>query len=137
MGLVINKYIKMPWERSRWLQTKAERGKEPAFIFACHEYETSVGTVPVMFTPYVAWIHIDDEGTFTFDDLAANISEANYDAGFPESYEEFTPIIRAGESRESADEVILAEWGLVEHLEDIMARLEDLSEFGRETEVNM
>ena len=51
MSFVINDIVKMEWEKSRWIQTKAGKNKRSAFILACKEYETAEnGVVPVFFT---------------------------------------------------------------------------------------
>ena len=69
MSFVINDIVKMEWEKSRWIQTKAGKNKRSAFILACKEYETENGVVPVFFTANKAFLFVDDEGLWSFQDI--------------------------------------------------------------------
>lgn len=135
MSLVVNDTVKMEWESNRWLQSKGEKGKPGVFLFACKEYETDKGVIPVFFNAYVAWVHYDEEGTFSFDEVKANVTGADYDTAFPEMYAECKVILRLGETAEQADMRYVEQFGLQNVLDDIVARLDDLEPYGVEKDV--
>lgn len=133
MSLVVNNIVKMEWEQKRWLQSKAGKGKNPVFIFACKDYEAEDGTiVPVFFNDSFAWIHADEEGTFSFDELKESVKN-DYDESFPEAYSEFQPLfdVENGEF----DEELLEEYGIGAYADDIKARVFDLKPYGEVTDV--
>lgn len=134
MGLVVNDIVKMEWDDKYWLQGKAA-GDRTFFIFACKNYETSKGTIPVFFNAFNAWVFSDDEGLWTFEDARDFITE-NYDEAYPNSYEGYEPIFEMyDESVDVADKLTVEKYDLKEHLPDILARLQDLEEFGIDHEV--
>lgn len=132
--LVINSTVKKEWRADRWLQTSATGRKEPIFILACVDYQTPKGTVPVFFNPYVAWVHADDAGVFTFGEIK-DFLKGGIDYSFPDNYDEYRPVLRAG-SDEEFDMHIVSEFGLEEFLDDIRERLLDLAPYGEEVEID-
>lgn len=133
MSFVINDIVKMEWEKSRWIQTKAGKNKRSAFILACKEYETAEnGVVPVFFTANKAFLFMDDEGLWSFQDIK-NFIKDNYDQSFPEAYNEYVEIADNLSDFIAEDE--LEKYGLMEFERDIAERSEDLKPFGEETEV--
>ena len=132
MAKVVNNVVKMEWESTRFLQTKATKGQPAVFLFACKEYQTPTGVVPVFFNPYHAWIHYDEDGLFSFKELKDYIIE-DQDFTFPETAMEYHPIINAGE--DECDMSLIEHFGLQEYVEDIKARLDDIMPYGEEKEV--
>jgi len=135
MAVVVNDVVKMEWEQSRFLQTKSGgKNKKPVFILACKDYpsdspEALNGVVPVFFNTSSAWLHIDDEGLFPYSEIK-NFLKGGIDYTFPECYGEYNPILTLGSDNVDMD--LVKRFGLEEYVDDIKARLEDLSPYGDE-----
>lgn len=138
MAKVVNNIVKMDWEKEGWLQTKASRGNQGTFIMASKEYENEDGkTIPVIFNSETAFIWgndigSDEEDIWDVSELRSWLKGA-YDSAFPESYDEYFPIIPSG-SLEAIDSV-LEQFGLTAHKADIEARLKDLLPYNEEIEL--
>lgn len=142
MALVENNIVKMEWEKSGWLATKAKAGKNGAFIFASKNYESSsddYDTITVFFNADTAWIwasdaQTDEEDLWDETDLKSWV-KTNYDGSFPYMYDEYIPVIVSGGT--SCELSILERYGLTEYKDDIEARLRDLVPFGEEKILTM
>lgn len=135
MAKVVNNVVKMEWEANKFLTSKPskEGGDDYIFFFACVEYETEAGIVPVFFNPFHAWVHFDEDGFFFFEDLKQHILKTK-DNTFPETAEEYHPLISIGED---FDMSLIKKYGLEPYMDDIKARLYDLVPYGEEKEVVM
>ena len=136
MALVINDIVKMEWEKSGWLQTKATKNKPAVFILASKAYETADGkTVYVYFNANTAFLWGDDEdGLWDAADLKDWL-KTEYDYSFPEQYDSYIIVIPNGS--DVCDESVLERYGLTEYKEDIEKRLKDVRPYGEEEEVDM
>ena len=140
MAIVENNVVKMEWEKSGWLQTKASGHLSSAFIFASKEYASPVkGTVTVFFNADVAflWVsdaHSDSEDMWNASELK-EWCKTEMDGSFPEMHAEYVELISSGE--DTCIDAILEEYGLTEHKADIEARLQDVRPFGEEYEIKL
>lgn len=133
MSLVKDNVVKMDWEANDCLYTKGGKfGK--TFIFASKEYSTSQGSITVFFNCDTAFLWASDPNTEDEDlwnakelksVLKKNISEA-----FPVNYAEYVPVIEYGDT-EVIQEVV-EKYGLEDYVDDIKARLEDVSGYAKE-----
>lgn len=132
MSKVVNSVVKMEWESNRFLQSKASKKTgDGVFFFACKDYQTEKGLVPVFFNPYHAWVHFDEDGLFYFEDLKQHVTKTQ-DNTFPETAEEYHPILNIGED---FDMELVEKYGLEPFMDDIRARLDDIAPYGEEKEV--
>ena len=139
MAKVINDVVKLDWEKSGWLQSKASKqNPKGVFIMASQEYENDNGeTIPVIFNANTAFIWGDDIGTddediWSVEDLRDWL-KTEFNASYPDSYDQYLPIIQSG-SLEANTEV-LEKYGLMKYKDDIEARLKDLLPYGEETDI--
>lgn len=132
MALVVNNTVKMEWEKSLWLQTKGTKQVPSCFILAAKQYEGTEGTVCVFFRSTCAWVFIDEEGTYEFEDVKEYV-KSGLDSSFPEYVEGFHCLYELGE--DSCNMKELSDLGLEEFADDIKARVEDLAPYGEEFEV--
>ena len=141
MAKVVNDIVKLDWEKSGWLQTKATAvNPNGCFLFATKIYKNSEGTeIPVYFTSSTAFLWV-----FDYDTDEEEICElpefkdwvkGNFDYSFPTEYAEYVPIIEEGLLKAKPE--ILERFGLTEYKEDIEARLKDLLAYGEEHDVGM
>ena len=141
MAIVENNIVKMEWEKSGWLQTKASGSNaNGTFIFASKDYESTVkGTVTVFFNADMAFLwasdaHTDEEDMWNASELK-DWCKKNIDGSFPDMYDECVEVISSGESECIAE--ILEEYGITQHKADIEARMQDVRPFGEEREVKL
>lgn len=133
--------LKMPWEKSGWLQTSSKRGNG-VFIFASHDYKSTredLGTVSVFFVPDTAFPFISnygscDEDMWSAAELIAAMKKERQ-GNFPHAMEEYVPVIASGETECTLG--ILEEYGLLDYKDDIEARLQDIVPFGYEEDVTL
>ena len=130
--LVINNKVSMEWEKRGFF---VKGGK---FYFGSKEYDTATDKVCVFFTTDMAFIFFDDEGRFGLKDMMAFAREAgNISERFPCDYDDnYTIITRpyVGESGFVNNKVV-AELGLEDYIDDIIARVKDLSDYDKSIDV--
>ena len=140
MGKVINDIVKMDWDSKGWLQTSAKRGKG-VFIFASKDYDsTNHGKVTVFFTARAAFIFASDAGTDTEElwnakELMDFVKGNGYEEDFPYAYDEYVPVIDEGDME--CDAEVLATYGIEAYKSDIEARLDDVTPFGKEEDLQL
>lgn len=135
MALVDKKkfHVDMDWESSTFLT----RNKGEEFLVACKDFESSGDTydeLTVMFTPRVAFLFVCDRGTDEEEPYNGSAIKAwlksNFDASFPEMYDEFVPLVDVN----GVNTANLEEFGLAEYADEICDRIEDLEWYGRDME---
>lgn len=127
MKVVKNNVVNMQWDAEGFIETK-----KLGFVSAVHCY----GDVPIAFRDGKVYTHFSgDEGVISFKDLVSSIKNAviNKDSEYPYFYDDYTEIFDGQEFEEG--NVALLE--LSEFIEDIKARLNDLSEYWEIEEVPM
>lgn len=133
MALVSNSIVKMDWEKSGWLQTKASSKGSAKFIFASKEYFSNKlnAKIAVFFRSDCAWIWADagTDDTWSVAELK-DWAKTNVDGSFPHMYSEFIPVIESGDV--DCEMAVLERFGLVEYKDDIEARLRDIKPYGFE-----
>jgi hypothetical protein len=135
MAIVENNIVKMEWDKKGWLQTSARGGKQPVFILASKDYESSThGTLSVIFTAETAFLFIDNADIWSAEDLIDTI-KADMPGLFPYSLTQYVPIIDSGEAECKID--VLEKYGLTEYKDDIEKRQMDVAPYGEEKEVKI
>lgn len=138
-GIIVNSTVTMEWKSANWLESKSG-----IFYLAGQEYNTPNGGVMVFFIPDRAFIFTDNPDDLTdrgslwnFSNMKSYAKSAfagEVDPDFPEYHECYFPIaIIDGTVIEST----AATLGLTEFLPDIQKRLDDISSFGEEIEVQL
>ena len=139
MALVENNVVKMDWEKTGWLQTK-----KGIFVIASKVFDSTLGfPITVFFRPDTAfvWCEDDEDGDVDEDsfvnakDLKSWLKDGNFDEAFPDSYDEYLPIIDSGFSKCNPN--VLAKLGLDEFAEEIAKRMADVAPYDEESEVQM
>ena len=130
MSQVINDVVKMEWEKAKWLQTK-----KGSFIMAGKTYQRADGTnVDVIFTVNEAFVWGEENDLWTAEELIAWFkSEHLTPSDSLDAYEDYCKVAAVDEV---VDEVV-ERLGLTAYVDDIRARLNDLSEYGVEQEYKM
>ena len=141
MAKVLNDVVKMDWEKSGWLQTKPTKvNPKGCFMLASKDYENENGdTIWVFFNSDTAFLWgtdlgTDDEDLWTASDLKNWLKE-EYSSAFPNTYEEYLPIIESGTL--DVDESVLERYGITAHKDDIVARMKDVLPYSEETTLEM
>lgn len=134
MAIVENNIVKMEWDKSEWLQTKAG-----VFIFAGKTYEGTNGNVSVLFHPDAAYVwctdyNTGDEDAWTTDEVKSWYKQEK-PTDFPFSYDAMVDIIPSGDSECLVD--VLEHFGITAFKEDIEKRLKDIRPYGIEEDVNL
>ena len=115
MSQVINDVVKMNWEKSKWLQTK-----KGSFIVAGQTYTKADGTpVDVLFTVNEAFVWGEESDLWKAEEFITWFKSEH--------------LITADE----AVDAVISRLGLEAHVDDIKARLNDLSEYGVEQEYKL
>lgn len=130
MSQVINDVVKMNWEKSKWLQTK-----KGSFIVAGHTYTRADGTpVDVLFTVNEAFVWGEESDLWKAEEFITWFkSEHLMPSDDVSGYEDYLAICTADE----AVDAVISRLGLEAHVDDIKARLNDLSEYGVEQEYKL
>lgn len=130
MSQVINDVVKMNWEKSKWLQTK-----KGSFIVAGHTYTRANGTpVDVLFTVNEAFVWGEESELWTAEEYITWFkSEHLTPADDVSCYEDYCAVSTVDE----AIDAVITRLGLEAHVDDIKARLNDLSEYGVEQEFKL
>ena len=95
---------------------------------ACKEYLSINGNmIPVFFNSDTAWVHEDEEGTFSFAELKKFVQD-EADSTFPEMFEEYHPLVVADEG---VNEANIQKYGLSKVKEELINRLKDLAPYSQ------
>lgn len=135
MAKVINNVVKMDWDKDGWYQISANNGKKQVFVFASHEYDSTLYDTPVtvFFTPFCAFVMETEEGLWNADEFKTIDTSLLTRFDFPVNIDGVTPIIEGGSS---CDMEVLNKYGLEAHVKDIDARRRDVRGFGEEQDVD-
>lgn len=130
MSQVINDVVKMNWEKAKWLQTK-----KGSFIMAGVTYQKADGTeVDVIFTVNEAFVWGEETDLWTTEEVISWFkSEHLTPSDILDAYEDYCKVAGVDE----VVDAVIARLGLEAHVDDIKARLNDLSEYGVEQEFKM
>lgn len=129
----IDDVVKMEWEASKVLFKKGSK-LGSIFIFAAHDYETSVGTVTLFFDCDTVFIWASDAGTDQEDRWNAkevkDWLKNDYNDSFPLNYDAYIPVIGYGSDEVNQD--VIEKYGLQEYVDDIKARFKDVQPYSAE-----
>lgn len=129
MKVVRNNMVSMDWNADGFIETKSQ-----GFISAVHSYTNSNGqAVPVAFRDGKIYTSLDeDDEVLSFDELVKEIKRAvkSKDSDYPEFYDSYVEIY-------DSEFENLGFLGLEDCVDDMKARLEDLSGYWEITEVPM
>lgn len=126
--LVINNKVSMEWEKRGFFV------KNGIFFFGSKEYESSKGeTIAVFFTTGMAFIFYDEDSRFTLKDMMQFAQKkGNVSDRFPCDYEDnYSVIARPYVGDGFINNKLISELGLEAYIDDIVARVKDLSDYDK------
>lgn len=130
MELVKNKFVKMDWEKSKFITGK--NGK--TFIAAGVSYDSAYGKIDVMFTCDTAFLFIEEETPDAIDawttEEIKDYLKKGYNSNFPTNFEQYVPIVDFG--TKTVNTINADKYGLQDSTADMIARLNDLAEYAVE-----
>ena len=140
--LVDNGIVKMEWEKRYWLKKKDKGTVEGQFILAAKPYlSTNQQIVTVFFMPDHAFLFADFKGKkyeslWPAKDLITAFKKTPPNDLFPQGYE--SQVIELYDcDTETVNMDLAVKYGITEFVDEIKARVLDLSYYGEENSVDM